>query len=147
MSMEFFLLLVPVLVIAIVVFAAVKVVARSREVRRAWSSGLTAEACCLRAYTRTSGHDSTVRTTLHHVYEFCTWDGTVVRFDEAHGPSTRVEGDMVTVHYTADRPERATAHAPSPARNAVRTGLTLVCLGVVALFALGFVLIMLSLPV
>lgn len=145
--MELFLLLVPALMIALVVFAAVKVIGRSREVRRAWSSGLTAEARCLRTYTTTSGGgQSAVRTTLHHVYEFRTWDGRVIRFDETNGPSTRVEGDIAVVHYTADRPERATAHPTNRSGNAVATVLTLGCLGVVVLFALGFIVVVLSLP-
>ncbi|MFC4472728.1 hypothetical protein ACFPH6_51170 [Streptomyces xiangluensis] len=32
-----------------------------------------------------------------------------MRFDEEDGPSTTVEGDIVTVHYLPERPERATA--------------------------------------
>ncbi|GAA3770475.1 DUF3592 domain-containing protein [Streptomyces phyllanthi] len=146
--MEFFLLLVPLLMImiAILVFAAVKASGRSRELRLAWSSGLTAEARCLRTYTKTSGgHDSSVRTTLHHVYEFRTWDGRVIRFDEAHGPSTRVEGDIVIVHYTPDRPERATAHAPNSVRNGLGTGLITGCLVVMILIALFLMLAVFSL--
>ncbi|MGW1171050.1 hypothetical protein [Streptomyces sp. NPDC001153] len=50
---------------------------------------MTAHARCLRSYTRTSGcgGHSSVTTTLHHVYEFITQDGRVIRFDEANGPS------------------------------------------------------------
>ncbi|MEW2402301.1 DUF3592 domain-containing protein [Streptomyces sp. NPDC046862] len=145
--MELFLLLVPAFMIAIVVFAAVKVIGRSREMRRAWSSGLTAEARCLRSYATTSGGgQAAVRTTLHHVYEFRTWDGRVIRFDETNGPSTRVEGDIVIVRYTPDRPERATAHPPNRSGNAVATGCTLGCLGFVLLCALGFTMVVLSLP-
>ncbi|MPY57772.1 DUF3592 domain-containing protein [Streptomyces spongiae] len=145
--MELFLLLIPGLMIALVVFAAVKVIGRSREVRRAWSSGLTAQARCLRTYTTTSGGgQAAVRTTLHHVYEFWTWDGRVIRFDETNGPSTRVEGDIALVHYSADRPERATAHPPNRSGNAVATGCTLGCLGFVLLFALGFIVAVFSIP-
>jgi hypothetical protein len=54
-----------------------------------------------------------VTTTLHHVYEFTTREGRAVRFEERGGPGTVLEGDIVTVHYTADHPERATAEAPA----------------------------------
>ncbi len=43
-------------------------------------------------------------TTLHHVYEFATREGRTVRFEEAGGPRTTVEGDIVPVHYTAAHP-------------------------------------------
>ncbi|MCC5477389.1 DUF3592 domain-containing protein [Streptomyces barringtoniae] len=114
---------VPALMIALAVFALVRLLRRSREVRRAWSGGLTAEARCLRTYTTTSGGGETsVSTTLHHVYEFTTREGRTVRFEESNGPGTRVEGDIVTVHYTAERPERATAHAPARGRLAAESG-------------------------
>ncbi|MFF9623900.1 hypothetical protein [Streptomyces griseosporeus] len=53
-----------------------------------------------------------VSTTLHHVYESTTRDGRAVRFEEKNGPATVLEGDITTVWYVPDRPERATAHAP-----------------------------------
>ncbi|MGW7527138.1 DUF3592 domain-containing protein [Streptomyces sp. NPDC054783] len=114
---------VPALMIALAVFALVRLLRRSREVRRAWNGGLTAEARCLRTYTTTSGGGETsVSTTLHHVYEFTTREGRTVRFEESNGPGTRVEGDIVTVHYTAERPERATAHTPARGRLAAESG-------------------------
>jgi hypothetical protein len=134
-----FFFIVPALIIAGAVFGVVKVVGRAQEVRRAWNSGFTAEARCLRAYTTTSGGgDSAVRTTLHHVYEFATYDGRVVRFEEPNGPGTTIEGDIVTVHYAPDRPERATAHAPAPGKLAAGSGCVLVFLGVVIAFCLVF---------
>jgi|SRR5882757_5313622 len=138
--MDVFFYVIPGLIIASVVFAAVRIIRRSLDLRRAWNSGLTAEARCLRSYTRASGGggDSSVTTTLHHVYEFRTREGRAVRFDESSGPSTVVEGDIVTVHYTAERPERATAHAPSPVRAAAGTIGVLVFFGVVAAFCVGF---------
>lgn len=108
LSMEALFNVVPLLLIAVAVCGAVVVLRRSRQVSRAWSSGITAEARCVRSYTTTNGGgDSMVRTTLHHVYEFTTRDGRVIRFDEEGGPSTTVEGNIVTVHYLPDRPDRA----------------------------------------
>jgi hypothetical protein len=130
---------VPLLMIALVAFVAFTVVRRAREVSSAWNSGFTAEARCLRTYTTTSGGgDSSVSTTLHHVYEFATREGRVVRFEETGGPGTTLEGDIVTVHYVADRPERATAKAPAPERLAAGTGCLLACFGVMVVFCLGF---------
>lgn len=112
--MEVLFYIVPTLMIAVVSCAVVAVIRRSVRVSRAWNSGLTAEARCLRTYTTTSGGgDSSVRTTLHHVYEFTTRDGRGVRFEEPGGPGTTLEGDIVTVHYPADRPEQATARPPA----------------------------------
>jgi hypothetical protein len=138
--MDVFFYAVPGLIIAVVAFAALRVTRRSLELRRAWNSGLTAEARCLRTYTMTSGGtgDSSASTTLHHVYEFRTSEGRPVRFDESNGPSTVVEGDIVTVHYTAQRPEKATAHAPSPVKAAAGTVGLLAFFGVIVAFCIGF---------
>ncbi|MGW3662794.1 hypothetical protein [Streptomyces sp. NPDC005141] len=108
----------------------------------AWSSGLTAEARCLRSYTTVSGggNDTSVTTTLHHVYEFTTRDGRAIRFEESNGRPTVVEGDIVTVHYTAQRPEKATAHAPSPVRAAAGTVVMVAFLGVIVAFCVGFMI-------
>jgi hypothetical protein len=134
-----FFYVVPLLIIGIVSFAAFTVIRRARDVSSAWSSGLTAEARCLRTYTTTSGGgDSSVHTTLHHVYEFATREGRVVRFDETDGPGTTLEGDIVTVHYVADRPDRATAKAPAPGKLAAGTGCLLAFFAVMVLFCLGF---------
>ncbi|MEV7340868.1 DUF3592 domain-containing protein [Streptomyces sp. NPDC093544] len=138
--MDVFFYAVPGLIITVVVFAAVGIIRRSLELRHAWNSGLTAEARCLRTYTKTSGGagDSSASTTLHHVYEFRTREGREVRFDESGGPSTVVEGDIVTVHYAAERPEKATAHAPSPVKAAAGTIGMLVFFGVIVVFCIGF---------
>ncbi|MFD6497232.1 DUF3592 domain-containing protein [Streptomyces sp. NPDC060188] len=140
--MSVFFYAVPVLIITGVLLIAVKVVRRSLELRSAWSSGLTAEGRCLRSYTTTGGGagDSSVTTTLHHVYEFTTRDGRAVRFDEDNGRPTVVEGDIVTVHYTAAHPEKATAHAPSPVKAAVGTVAMLAFCGVVVAFCVGFMI-------
>ncbi|MGW7405897.1 DUF3592 domain-containing protein [Streptomyces sp. NPDC054833] len=131
---------IPVIMIAGVSVLAVRTIARSRQISRAWSHGLTAEARCLRSYTTTSGGagDTSVSTTLHHVYEFTTREGRTVRFDELNGPSTVIEGDIVTVHYLPDHPERATAHPPARGKLAVGTGCTLVFFGVFVAFCLAF---------
>lgn len=137
--MEAFFYIVPALMIAVASFGAILVIRRSLRVGRAWNSGLTAEARCLRTYTTTrGGGDSSVRTILHHVYEFTARDGRSVRFEEEGGPGTIVEGDIVTVHYVADRPQHATAKPPAPGRLAAGTGCILAFLGVFILAAAAF---------
>lgn len=139
--MEAFFYIVPSLILAVVLLAAGAVIRRARQVDRAWTSGLTAEARCLRTYTTTSGGgDSMVHTTLHHVYEFMTREGRVVRFDEGGGPGTILEGDIVTVRYAADRPDRATAKPPARGRLAAGTGCLLAFLGVMAAFSIAFMI-------
>ncbi|WP_406202259.1 MULTISPECIES: hypothetical protein [unclassified Streptomyces] len=131
---------IPGLIMAVALFVAYRVVFRSLQMRRAWNSGLTAQARCLRSYTTVSGgHGNTsVHTTLHHVYEFVARDGRLVRFEEEGGPGTRVEGDLVTVHYAEGAQVVATAHAPGHARQAAATVGILVFLGVVVVFCAGF---------
>ncbi|MYX27261.1 hypothetical protein GTY75_11440 [Streptomyces sp. SID8381] len=130
--MEALFYAVPSLMIAFAVLALVTAVRRARRVRDAWDGGLTAEARCLRTYTTTSGGGNTsVSTTLHHVYAFRTREGREVRFEEAGGPATRVEGDFATVHYRAEHPEHATAHAPARrGRLAAEQGCVFAFLGV-----------------
>jgi hypothetical protein len=132
----------PIMVIALVLFLASKAIRRSLDLRSAWSSGLTAEARCLRSYTTVGGggHDTAVTTTLHHVYEFTTREGRAVRFEESGGRPTVVEGDIVTVHYAAERPDKATAHAPSPGRAAVGTVTLVACCGMVVALCIGFMI-------
>ncbi|MFH9978058.1 DUF3592 domain-containing protein [Streptomyces sp. NPDC017179] len=138
--MEALFYVVPLLMIGAAVFTLTRVLRRAREVRGAWGSGLTAEARCLRTYATTSGGGETmVSTTLHHVYEFTTRDGRSVRFEESNGPATVVEGDIVTVHYVAERPERATAHAPAHGKLTAESGCLLAFLGV---FITGCVIFM-----
>ncbi|MFF5756362.1 DUF3592 domain-containing protein [Streptomyces longwoodensis] len=130
----------PGLIAAGALFTAYRVVYRSAQLRRAWNSGLTAEGRCLRTFTTThGGHDTSVRTTLHHVYEFSTRDGRSVRFEEEDGPATVLEGDVVTVHYTQDRDVVATARRPAQARAAAATLGTLVFLGTIVVFCVAFV--------
>ncbi|QIY62827.1 DUF3592 domain-containing protein [Streptomyces sp. RPA4-2] len=138
--MEFVFYAVPALIMTGAVLMAVTVIRRSLDVRRAWNSGLTAEARCLRSYTTIGGGggDTSVSTTLHHVYEFMTRDGRTIRFEEPNGPATVVEGDIVTVHYTADRPEKATAHAPRRGVLVAGTVFVLAFCSVVIVFCVGF---------
>ncbi|MFG2479594.1 DUF3592 domain-containing protein [Streptomyces fagopyri] len=131
--------IVPALIMAGAIFMAVVVGRRSLDMSRAWNSGLTAEARCLRSYTTISGGgDTSVSTTLHHVYEFMTRDGRTIRLEERNGPATVVEGDIVTVHYTAERPQKATAHAPRRGLLAAGTVFALVFCAVVVLFCVVF---------
>ncbi|MCF3135765.1 DUF3592 domain-containing protein [Streptomyces olivochromogenes] len=138
--MEALFYVIPLIMIAGVSFAAVRIIGRSRQISRAWSHGLTAEARCLRSYTTTSGGggDSSVSTTLHHVYEFTTREGRTVRFEESNGPGTVIEGDFVTVHYLPEQPERATAHPPARGKLAAGTGCMLVFFGVFISFCIVF---------
>ncbi|MFF3405812.1 DUF3592 domain-containing protein [Streptomyces sp. NPDC002742] len=140
--MNVFFYALPALMITVVLFAAAKSVRRSLELRSAWKSGLTAEARCLRAFTTVSGgaNDTSVTTTLHHVYEFTARDGRAIRFKESDGRPTVVEGDIVTVHYTAQHPDKATAHEPNPVRVAVGTLGMLVFFGVIVAFCVGFMI-------
>ncbi|MFI1165276.1 DUF3592 domain-containing protein [Streptomyces sp. NPDC020801] len=129
--MEALFYVVPMLMISGAVLTLVLALQRARQIRTAWGSGLTADARCLRTYTTTSGGGETsVSTTRHHVYEFTTREGRGVRFEERNGPATTVEGDIVTVHYTAEQPERATAHAPARGKLAVESGCASAFLGV-----------------
>ncbi|MFE2511114.1 DUF3592 domain-containing protein [Streptomyces naganishii] len=140
--MELLFYVIPCLMITFLLVGIATALRRSRQIGRAWDGGVTAQARCLRSYTSTSGGgDSSVSTTLHHVYEFITRDGRVIRFDEANGPSTVIEGDLVTVHYLPDRPEQATAHAPAHGKLAAGTGCVLVFYGVGLAFCVIFILV------
>ncbi|MFJ9814437.1 DUF3592 domain-containing protein [Streptomyces sp. NPDC101151] len=139
--MELLFYAVPGIMIAFLVYAAYLLIRRARRISRIWQHGLTAEARCLRSYTTTSGGggDTSVHTTLHHVYEFTTRDGRTVRFDEGNGPSTIVEGDFVTVRYLPEFPERATALPPSRGKLAFGTGCGVVFIGMAITFCVVFI--------
>ncbi|MGW1891607.1 DUF3592 domain-containing protein [Streptomyces sp. NPDC002004] len=138
--MDIFFYGIPGLMIAGALFFAYAVVRRARDLSAAWDSGLVAEGRCLRTYTtvHSSGEHSRTSTTLHHVYEFTTRDGRAFRFEEEDGPGTTVEGDIVPVHYTAERPEKATARPPRKAVTFAGTAGLLVFLGVFIAFCVGF---------
>ncbi|MFF5359260.1 DUF3592 domain-containing protein [Streptomyces scabiei] len=140
--MDVFFYLIPVVMMTFIGFMAYRVLIRWLRVRRAWDSGLTAEARCLRTFTsvhRNTGEHSSVRTTVHHVYEFTARDGRAVRFEEEDGPMTTIEGDFVTVYYT-DGPEVvATAHAPGERVKQAAAGLGILAfLGVAFAFCVFF---------
>ncbi|MGI5455158.1 hypothetical protein ACQEWB_18650 [Streptomyces sp. CA-249302] len=132
--------LVPGLIMAGALFMAYRVLRRWLQVRGAWNSGLTAQGRCLRMFTTThgGGHDTHVRTTLHHVYEFTTHDGRQVRFEEEDGRATVLEGDLVTVYYQDGPTVVATAHEPGQLKQAAATVGLLAFLGVVVVFCVGF---------
>nr|WP_202515090.1 DUF3592 domain-containing protein [Streptomyces sp. SID161] len=134
---------VPGLVLAALAFAAYRLVRRARRIGRTWSHGLTAEARCLRTYTTTSGGggDTSVHTSLHHVYEFRARDGRTVRFEEEGGPATVLEGDITTVRYLPECPERATARPPAPGRLVGEAGCGLLFLGVAGAVCVGFIIL------
>lgn len=114
-------------------------VRRTVQMRLAWRGGLTAEARCLRAYATASSHgDGHSSRSLHHVYEYAAADGRPVRFEERGGPATTVEGDVVVVHYRAERPEQATAFPPGYGRSTVGVLATLVFTGFVVAFSVAF---------
>ncbi|MGW2419201.1 DUF3592 domain-containing protein [Streptomyces sp. NPDC001709] len=140
---EMFFYAIPTLMIAGFGSALFRLVRRARRIGRAWAHGLTAEARCLRTFTKTSGGggDTSVRTTLHHVYEFTTREGRTVRFEEEGGAATVMEGDFVTVRYLPEQPERATARPPAPAKLAVGTGFGVAFLGVGIAFCVGFMIL------
>jgi len=138
MSAMFYL--VPGLIATLAVFTAYRTVRRAVEVRLAWRGGLTAEARCLRAYT-TENRDSDgghTGSTWHHVYEYAAADGRTVRFEEHHGSATRLEGDFVTVHYTAAHPQRATALAPGSVSHEAKALAVVAFLGVIVAFSIFF---------
>lgn len=132
--------LVPSLMLAGVLYLSYRVLRRSLQIRSAWNSGLTAEGRCLRVFTTThgGGNDTSVSTTLHHVYEFTARDGRTVRFEEEDGPATILEGDFVTVYYAEGERVVATAKTPSNGRLAASTGFILAFLGVAVVFCIGF---------
>ncbi|MFE5032928.1 DUF3592 domain-containing protein [Streptomyces sp. NPDC056683] len=139
--MEAFFYILPGIFVVVGVLGLYKTLKRSSQISRTWRHGRTAEARCLRSYARTSGGagDMPVTTTLHHVYEFTTAEGRVVRFDEASGRSTVVEGDFVTVYYLPERPEGATSRPPAQGRLAVGTGCSVAFFVVFIGFALAFI--------
>ncbi|WP_037853194.1 DUF3592 domain-containing protein [Streptomyces sp. NRRL S-340] len=136
--METLFYIVPALMAGGAVCVLVAVARQASRLRRAWRSGLTAQARCLRAYTATSGGGTSGSAGMHHVYEFTTPEGRAVRFAESGGPATVVEGDVVTVRHPAGQPERATAHAPAPGLLAAGQGCVCAFLGVFVAGCLAF---------
>ncbi|MFF4898413.1 DUF3592 domain-containing protein [Streptomyces sp. NPDC001068] len=140
--LQAFFYIIPGLFVVLGVLGLVRTLKRSRQISRTWRYGRTAEARCLRIYATTSGGGETaVTTTRHHVLEFTTTEGRVVRIDETGGGlRTVVEGDFVTVYYLPEVPERATAQPPARGRLAVGTGCSVVFLTVFIGFAVAFMI-------
>ncbi|MCX4548755.1 MULTISPECIES: DUF3592 domain-containing protein [unclassified Streptomyces] len=132
---------VPALIAVGTVCIALQAVRARLRMRAAWRSGLTARATCLRTYTTTRyDKDSGRSTTRHHAYEFTPPGGRPVSFEEQHGPSTRIGGDIVTVYYVADRPEHATTLPPATGwKRTMETAATVVLCSVVVAFCAFFV--------
>jgi hypothetical protein len=128
---------VPGLIMAVALTGAYLMVRRWLRMRRAWTSGLTAEARCLRVYTVAHGGDSRVRTSLRHVYEFRARDGRVVRFEEEGGPGTVLEGDVVTAHY-AEGPRIVATARPAGGGTGCAAFAVVAFAGVVVLVCVGF---------
>ncbi len=82
---------------------AVALVRRLAGRRRALAHGLPAEARCLETYTTRNGDGPSHR---HTILGFRTQDGREVRIDDTTS-RTVVVGDVVTVRYLPERPERA----------------------------------------
>jgi hypothetical protein len=70
-----------------------------------------------------------------------THDGRGIRFEEQHGPATRLEGDLVTVYYTDGPAVVATAHEPGRRGQYAGVGCILVLLGIVVAFCVGFMVL------
>ncbi|MBV2357554.1 DUF3592 domain-containing protein [Streptomyces sp. J2-1] len=141
--MDSFFYLVPVLMICFFALIAYRLVSRAGQLGRTWSRGLVAEGRCVGTHTatRTTTHGEgagSVHTTLHHVYEFTTREGDVVRFSETGGRATVVAGDHVPVRYLPECPEQATTHPPARARLVAGTAVAVLFLGVAVTFCLAF---------
>lgn len=105
-------LAVPVLIGGIAVAVLVALSRAHIHLRRLWRDGIEVDGTCLRSYVKHRGVGTNARSIQHHVYEFRTREGQQLRFDEAGGPATVVEGDTVTIRDQDGRPERATAIQP-----------------------------------
>ncbi|MCX5195448.1 DUF3592 domain-containing protein [Streptomyces sp. NBC_00249] len=132
-------LVVPALILLFSAVASVWAVVRTRRLRAAWHSGVQVGGRCVSGYVVTRRRSGAAPTRTHrHVYEFATADGRVHRFEEAGGPATTVPGDTVLIRYPADRPDRATALAPSPGKATAALVVVLTFSGLLAAGALAF---------
>ncbi|MET8075783.1 hypothetical protein [Streptomyces sp. NPDC005303] len=130
--------LIPCLIMAVTLSGAYVMVRRWLRMRRAWTSGLTAEARCLRVYAVAhGGGDSRVHTSLRHVYEFRARDGRIVRFEEEGGPGTTLEGDVVIVRY-AEGPRIVATARPGGGGLGCAAFTVVAFAGVAVLFCVGF---------
>ncbi|MER5467164.1 DUF3592 domain-containing protein [Streptomyces sp. NPDC002935] len=115
-----FIALVFVAIISVIVLApiamAVVAVNRVRWRTRAQRNGLRTEGRCIRIETvRRSGGGRPSSLRRHYLFEFVTHDGRQVRFEDA-APDTTVPGDLFTVSYLPERPDKATVALPGDRR-------------------------------
>ncbi|MEU2061752.1 DUF3592 domain-containing protein [Streptomyces sp. NPDC013455] len=120
--------------LAILAGGAVAMVRRTRQRLAAWDSGFTARARVVRAWATSQVVNNAARRVQWHEYDFTTHDGRAVRFKESGGPADRAVGEEVLVHYTPQRPDRATAAEPRPGRDLAVTVVWLAVLAGCAIF-------------
>ena len=88
-------LAVPVLIGGIAVAVLVALSRAHLHLRRLWRDGIEVDGTCLRSYVKHRGVGTNARSIQHHVYELRTREGQQLRFEQAGGPATVVEGDTV----------------------------------------------------
>ncbi|MEU0435201.1 DUF3592 domain-containing protein [Streptomyces sp. NPDC006290] len=107
---------------------AVTAVNRVRWRTRAQRNGLRTEGRCIRVETvRRSGGGRPSSLRRHYLFEFVTRDGRQVRFEDA-APDTTIPGDLFTVSYLPERPDKATVALPGDRRAQRELGCLLVFL-------------------
>ncbi|WP_406839723.1 DUF3592 domain-containing protein [Streptomyces sp. AHU1] len=130
---------VVVLLSAIVITPIAVGVMAVRKVRwrtRAQRHGLRTEGRCIRVETvRRSGGGYATSTRRYFLFEFITHEGRQVRFEDA-APNTTVPGDVLTVSYLPEYPERATVALPGDRTAQRELGCLLVFLGFALVIAL-----------
>ncbi|MCX4987324.1 MULTISPECIES: DUF3592 domain-containing protein [unclassified Streptomyces] len=107
----------------------VTLVNRVRRRTRAQRHGLRTEGRCIRIETvRRSGGGRPSSLRRYYLFEFVTHEGRQVRFEDT-APNTTVPGDLFTVSYLPERPDRATVALPGDRRAQRELGCMLVFLG------------------
>jgi hypothetical protein len=124
-----FVAIVSVVVIAPIAMAVVAV-KRVRWRTRAQRHGLRAEGRCMRIDTvRRSGGGHAPSLRRYFLFEFITHEGSQVRFEDV-APDTTMPGDVFTVSYLPERPDKATIALPGDRRAQRELGCLLVFLAV-----------------
>ncbi|MFI6344894.1 DUF3592 domain-containing protein [Streptomyces sp. NPDC050560] len=132
--------LLPILFMCLAVSMLVRRVVKLSRQLRIWRHGAHAEGRCVRTWVSIRSGRNGGSSTMHHVYEFRTLAGDVMRFEETEGPATVVEGDFATVTYLPERPERATAKPHREGREYAHAAAEILFLIVFFTFALFFLL-------
>ncbi|WP_406375244.1 DUF3592 domain-containing protein [Streptomyces sp. NBC_00647] len=108
---------------------AVSAVKKVRWRTRAQRHGIRAEGTCIRMETvRRSGGGRPTSLRRYYLFEFVTHEGRQVRFEDT-APDTTVPGDVFTVSYLPERPDKATVALPGDRRAQRELGCLLVFLG------------------